>query len=108
MNLHLYIPQSSEHPLSYIKSKIYSLVLQYFKQKTYQKDFTYYVGLLYYRLLQQGWEREVVRKLILEVTTRAENKPASKPPTTDPNKLRNTIFLHSSQKQPQTLFTIFR
>ena len=46
MNLHLYIPPSSEHPLSCIKGTIFSLVLRYFKQNTYQKDFTHHVGLV--------------------------------------------------------------
>ena len=52
MNLHLYIPPSSKHPPSRIKGTIYSLVQRYFKQNTHQEDFAYFVGLLYYRLLQ--------------------------------------------------------
>ena len=46
MNLHLYIPPSSEHPLNNIKGVIYSLVSRYYKQNTYQKDFVYFLGLL--------------------------------------------------------------
>ena len=34
MNLHLYIPPSSEHPSSCIKGTIFSLILRYFKQNT--------------------------------------------------------------------------
>ena len=94
MNLHLYIPPSSEHPPSCIKGTIFSLILRYFKQNTYQEDFTYFVGLLYLRSLQRGWDRDHIRKLILEATRRAENpSPAALPPN-DKKNLKDTLFLH--------------
>ena len=68
MNLHLYIPPSSEHPPSCIKGIVYSLVQRYFKQNTYQQDLTYFMGLLYHRLIQQDWDRTTISKLILQTT----------------------------------------
>ena len=92
MNLHLYIPPSSEHPASCIKGTIFSLVSRYFKQNTYQKDFVYFTGLLYVRTLHRGWDRELIRKLILEATSRVENPHFGPPlPAED---LKNTAFLH--------------
>ena len=79
MNLHLYIPSSSEHPAGCIKGTIFGLIFRYFRQNTHQKDFVYFAGLLYYRTLQRGWDRDLIRKLILEATRRAEN-PNPGPP----------------------------
>ena len=39
MNLHLYIPPSSEHPPSCIKGAIFSLINRYYRQNTHQQDF---------------------------------------------------------------------
>ena len=68
MNLHLYIPPSSEHPPRCPKGTVYSLVQRYFRQNTYQQDFTYFVGLLYHRLIQPGWDRTSISELILQAT----------------------------------------
>ena len=95
MSLHLYIPPASEYTLGTIKGTIYGLVLRYFKQNTYQKDFAHYVGLLYYRLLQRGWERKLVRDLILGATNRAEEKSINPlPPSLKSTSTRDIIFLH--------------
>ena len=92
LNLHLYIPSSSEHPASCIKGTIFSLIFRYFRQNTHQKDFVYFAGLLYYRTLQRGWDRDLIRKLILEATRRAENPNPGPPPPPENNK--DTVFLH--------------
>ena len=94
MNLHLYIPPSSEHPPSCIKGTIYSLVQRYFSQNTRQEDFAYFVGLLYYRLLQRGWNRASVRELIQEATAKAETKQLSLPSPSDDKSIIKPIFLH--------------
>ena len=69
---------------------------RYFKQNTYQQDFTYFVGLLYHRLIQQGWDRIPISKLILQATARAENKSTSPPTTITSNAdvMKDTVFLH--------------
>jgi hypothetical protein len=95
MNLHLYIPPSSEHPPSCIKGTVYSLVQRYFMQNTYQKDFAYFVGLLYHRLIQRGWNRTAINELVLQATARAENKSTT--PTivaSNSDVMKDTVFLH--------------
>ena len=95
MSLHLCIPPASEHTLGTIKGTIYGLVLRYFKQNTYQKDFAHYVGLLCYRLLQRGWERKLVCALILGATDRAEEKSINPLPSSPKSKsTRDILFLH--------------
>ena len=92
MNLHLYIPPSSEHPPSCIKGTIFSLINRYYRQNTHQQDFIYYASLLYHRTLQRGWDRTLICKLILEATLRAENPKSIKQATQENNK--TTLFLH--------------
>ena len=93
MSLHLYIPPSSEHPSSCIKGTIFSFISnKYFRQITYQKDFVYFAGLLYYRTLQRGWDRDLIHKLTLEATRRAENTNPRPPSLPEDNK--DTVFLH--------------
>lgn len=54
-----------------------------------------FVGLLYHRLMQRGWGRIFVHEIVLEATSKAENKPINPPPiTTDAKKLKDNIFLH--------------
>ena len=66
MNLHLYIPPMSEHPPGCIRGTIFGLISRYYQQNTYQKDFAYFSGLLYQRTLERGWDRGLIRELILE------------------------------------------
>ena len=58
MNLYLYLPSSSAHPLSCLKGTIYGLTRRYHAQNTYREDYLLFVRLLYRRLLKRGWERE--------------------------------------------------
>ena len=72
MSLHLYLPSASAHPRGCIKGTVYGLINRYYSQNTYRKDFVYFVVLLYRRILDRGWEREFIRDLILEATTKIE------------------------------------
>ena len=113
MNLHLYISPSSEHPPSNIKGVIFSLVKRYYKQNTFLKDFAYFVGLLYYRLMLRGWDRPTIAGHILKATSRVENQPT--PSALNPckdNNLDNTLILHFkyhkdgiSRKMIRSIFT---
>ena len=96
MNLHLYSLPFSGHPPSCIKGTVYSLVQKYFKQNTYQQDFIYSVGLFYHRLIQWGWDKTTISKLILEATTQAENKSTSLPTAAVSNAdvMKDTVFLN--------------
>ena len=93
MNLHLYIPPMSEHPPGCIRGTIFGLIGRYFKQNTYSKDFVHFSGLLYQRTLARGWDRDFIRGLILEATTRAENKTTKRIPKKEEN-LKDILFLH--------------
>ena len=93
MNLHLYIPTASD-PSSCTKGTIFSLILRYFKQNTYQEDFTHFIGLLYLRTLQRGWDKGHIRKLILDATRRVENPKPKALPSEDKKILKDTLFLH--------------
>eukprot|EP00956_Cyclotella_meneghiniana_P033176 scaffold94125_cov40-Cyclotella_meneghiniana.AAC.1 len=66
MNLYLYIPPSSAHPTGCIKGTVFGLIRRYHAQNTHRKDFIAIVRLFYLRLLNRGWERTYIRKLILE------------------------------------------
>ena len=94
MNLHLYIPPASEHPSSCIEGTLFSFILRYFKQNTYQEDFTYFVGLLNLYTLQRGWDKDHIHKLILGATRRAENSKPKAIPLEDKKTLKDTLFLH--------------
>ena len=54
------------------------------------------MGLLYHRLIQRGWDRTVISKLILQAIARAENKSASPPTSIASNAdvMKDTLFLH--------------
>ena len=46
--------------IAFDPAEMYSLGQRYCKQNTYQRDFTYFVGLLYHLLVQRGWDRTTV------------------------------------------------
>lgn len=84
---------SPAHPAGCIKGTIYGLVNQYYARKSYRKYYIYFVGLLYHRLLQHGWELEYIRDIMLEATTKIESKgdPNQQPPS-QVNGVSSTIF----------------
>ena len=94
MNLRLYIPPVSEHPPGCIRGTIFGLISRYYKQNTYPQDFVHFSGLHYQRTLDQGWDRDFIRGLILKATTRAENRPTKRYPKKEEN-LKDILFLHS-------------
>ena len=74
MNLYLYLPSSSAHPISCLKGTIYGLLSRYHAQNTYRDDYLYFVRLLYRRLLARGWERKLLREFFLESSSRIEER----------------------------------
>ena len=93
MNLHFYIPPISEHAPGCIRGTIFGLIGQYYKQNTYCQNFVHFSSLLYKKLLDRGWHRELICGLILEANTRAENKPTERTPKKEED-LKDIIFLH--------------
>jgi hypothetical protein len=97
MNLYLYLPSASAHPAGCIKGTIYGLINRYYAQNTYRRDYIYFVGLLYHRLLQRGWERVYIRGLMLEATTKIEARgyPNQQSPTpTLSRDDEDRVFIH--------------
>lgn len=98
MNLYLYLPATSAHPPGCIKGTIYGLIRRYHAHNTYRHDYVSFVGLLYSRLLERGWSREVLRPLFLAATTAVEKKRPTELPTTTPTanstKDAKLLFIH--------------
>ena len=97
MNLYLYIPPSSAHPSGCIKGTVFGLVRRYYAQNTFRRDFVRLVSLLYRRLIDRGWERAVIRSLILEACHTVQRKAQSQAaPPTQPStaSLENRLFIH--------------
>ena len=74
MNLHLYLPPSSAHSHNVLKGTIYGLILRYFTQNTYRKDYTKFVVLLYKRLLARGWQRDTIYPIFVDAAMKMESK----------------------------------
>ena len=101
MNLYLYIPPMSAHPSGCIKGTIFGLIRRYHAQNTYRHDFILFVSLLYRRLIARGWEREAMKKLILEACRYVQRKANTNTAVTQqtPEALRddpdeNRLFIH--------------
>ena len=96
MNLYLYLPPTSAHPGGCIKGTIYGLIGRYFAQNTHRKDYLKFVGLLYSRLLNRGWEQSYIKPLILEACSTIESRDWNPTPTnaTDATSDNNMLFIH--------------
>ena len=115
MNLHLNIPPTLAHPSGCIKGTIFGLVRRYYAQNTYHRDFVHFVQLLYYHLLHRGWQREVIRPMILDACTVVQRKKSVTVPiappktaTTDEENLLSLHFVcHPDDISPVTTFENF-
>eukprot|EP00956_Cyclotella_meneghiniana_P035166 scaffold112213_cov44-Cyclotella_meneghiniana.AAC.7 len=99
MNLYLYIPPASAHPAGCIKGTIFGLICRYYAQNTYHKDFIFFVRLLYRHLLNQGWQKELIRPMILDACTIVRRKnppsaPSAQPETGTQGQDEDLLFLH--------------
>ena len=77
MNTYQYPPYNSAHPPSVASSMIYGLLLTYWKQNTYKKDFIHYAKLLFERLQVKGYHSTQLRK-IFETTAQKISKKFEK------------------------------
>ena len=98
MNLYLYIPSASAHPDGCIKGTVFGLIRRYYAQNTCRKDYIHFVVLLYTRLLDRGWDKEFIRRLIIKACTTVETGTPTNNPTNTPtestNDNANRLFIH--------------
>ena len=95
MNLFLYLPATSAHPQGCIKGTIYGLIGRYYAQNTHRKDYIYFVVTLYRHLLDRSWDREFIRRLILEATSTIESRSTATTPASSRVKDdEENLFIH--------------
>ena len=99
MNLYQYLSPMSNHPPKMIKSIIYSLLKTYKNQNTYSKDYLDVATKLFKRHAARGWDKTVLKRMILESNTKLERKqlPPLQPATSTSNNLldkNNRLFVH--------------
>jgi hypothetical protein len=104
MNLYQYIPPMSAHPPNMIRGIIYSLMRNYYRQNTREKDYHDMAVKLYERHVARGWDKRLMKSLILAASERIRTLPPlptvqqHPPPTTEINlnnkKEPDTIYLH--------------
>ena len=75
MNLYLYLPPSSAHSPSIIKGTIFGMINRYYAHNTHRRDYISFVKLLYTRLLNRGWKKEVIMPIFLDAAERVESRP---------------------------------
>ena len=74
MNLYQYLSPRSNHPPGMIKGIIYSLLKTYKNQNTYTEDYLDVVIKLFDRHAARGWNRTVLKRMILESNSKLERK----------------------------------
>ena len=74
MNLYQYLSPRSNHPPGMIKGIIYSLLKTYKNQNTHTEDYLDVVMKLFNRHAARGWNRTVLKRMILESNNKLERK----------------------------------
>jgi len=104
MNLYQYISPSSNHPPKMIVGILYSLLRTYKLQNSREEDYLDVTCRLHQRHVARGWDRNYLRRLILEADRKLRLEPPSlpspvTPPAPDPSLLENSprdrIFFHA-------------
>ena len=117
MNLYQYLSPRSNHPPGMIKGIIYSLMKTYKNQNTYTKDYLDVVLKLFNCHAARGWNRTILKRMILESNSKLERNlllprcltpyTTSSPPQNVSNSPGLAIHLSRvgkiSKKKPTTL-----
>ena len=74
MNLYQYLSPRSNHPPGMIKGIIYGLLKTYKNQNTHTEDYLYVVIKLFNCHAARGWNRTVLKRMILEINSKLERK----------------------------------
>ena len=101
LNLYQYIPPMSAHPPNMIKGIIYSLMRNYYRQNTHESDYYDLAAKLLTRHVARGWDRILMKSLILDADKRIKSTPILPVPT-----LRTTTPPGSTTTQRGQRYTL--
>ena len=91
LNLYLYLPPHSCHPLGMIKGLIFGFAHRAHALCTTHSDKLPFLRKCYYRLLARGYQRDFIRPIFHEAIHVVFNKPTV---TTKPLVTKKSLFLH--------------
>ena len=95
MNLFLYIPALSSHPPGLLKSIIYGLLENYWRQNSHSRDYIKFSQLLHKRLLARGRDLATINALFTKAAARIDLKTFNTAtPAKTKSLTRESIFFH--------------
>ena len=74
LNLHLYVMNHSNHPNGCLKGLIQGMTFRYYKLNTKIEDFKEMLKKFFQRLVNRGYQKDIVKNLIIEATKKLEIK----------------------------------
>ena len=104
LNLYQYIPPMSAHPPNMIKGIIYSLMKNYYRQNTLESDYYNMAVKLFERHAARGWDRTLIKSLILDADRRIKSTP---PSTTPPTPTPPTLNIPGQQQPREKVDTLY-
>jgi hypothetical protein len=94
MNLYLYIPPMSTHPLSCFRWLIIGDILRYWRQNSDEKKFINVTTLFIQRLVQHGQLLHAITPFIQHAASIIDNLHTTQHTPTQSGKMNNTLYLH--------------
>ena len=101
MNLYQYLSPMSNHPPGMMKGIIYSLLKTYKNQNTYLEDYLDVVIKLFNRHASRGWNKAVLKRMILEQNNKLERQTLL---LAHPATLPTNSALETTLERPNRLF----
>ena len=74
MNISLYLPPTSAHPLSVIRNMIYGMLRKYDKHNSHQKHYIEMTVFLFQRLAACGWDTTLLQRIYNDASAKVETK----------------------------------
>ena len=95
MNLYLYIPAASAHPLGVGKAMVYGSLRHYYLQNTHRKDYLKQIKLLFVRMKARGWAPKLLKELRIKAAASLEfPNPTSVATELEINDEDDRLFIH--------------